>query len=282
MKHISLLCLSVAILNSIIIALDSGQFYQTQLYNKNFSFLYLGFVTSLLIECMIGLLFILAFAASKKVTRNWLLFLGSLILVLSFVSSSARHVLPKVDEVVDIRNKQKLDGVLNAELKRGRNTEKWLREKNQKLNVIVHERNQKRLFNAYVKNMKAQKSTFAPTLTVILIVFLKFLMQITAAIFFALSGHYTKVDMFLSKASGGFDEKVRDENLKEREQPTCSEESEEFDLRSMLKVMQKRANLSNRSIAEALGLKESVISNAMNKTGDIYSFLKREINNSNR
>ncbi len=281
MKYISVMCLLVAIANSIVIALDSGKFYQTQLYGEIFSFLYLGFVTSLLIECMIGLLFVLAFNAKEDPTKKLLLFLGGLILVLSFVSSSARHVLPKIDEVVEIRNKQKLTNALSAELRRGQKTEKWLRQKDQKLNAIMHEKNQKRLFDEYVNNLKTQKSSIGDTVTVILIIFLKLFMQITAVIFFVMSGHYAKLDSFLTEMSEGTDEENMDESLKEIEPPTGLEEDEEIDLKGMLKVMQKRANLSNRSIAEALGLKESVISNAMNKTGDIYSFLKREINNSN-
>jgi hypothetical protein len=273
MKRISLFCLAVAIINSLLIALDSGQFYQTQLYSDSFSYLQLGFVTSLLIECMIGLLFALAFSADKTTTKVSLLFLGSLILILSFVSSSARHILPKVDEIVEINNRQKLAVALNTELMRGQNTENWLRQKNQKLNAIIHERNQKALFDDYVSNLKNQKSSIVPILIVILITALKFLMQITAAIFFALSGHYSSLDMLLKEMSN---EQHRGSVKPTSHIPNSNVREEELDLNAM----KEKANLNNRTIAEALGLKECVVSNALNKSGEIYTFLKSKINNS--
>jgi hypothetical protein len=309
MKRIPIICFSIATANSLLIAIDSGSFYQEQLYNESFSFLYLGFATSVLIEAMIGLLFALAMRTKGMTSKSLLLFLGSLILVLSFVSSSARHVLPKVNEVYEIQNKQEISDVINSELKRGQETQKWLKEKNQKLNTILQERHQQRLFEEFVQNKKIQKSSIVQIIIIVLIVALKFLMQLTAAIFFAMSGHYldspllklreitefqtrnnpetaftgdNKVSWFASKkpVKKKKTNPLTGEKLIEDKDSTNDEITNNYNEDFDLNAMKEKVQFSNRSIAEVLGMKESVVSNAINKSGEIYNYLNNELNGS--
>lgn len=313
MKRIPIICFVVAVVNSLLIAIDSGSFYQEQLYSESFSFLYLGFITSFLIECMIGLLFALAMMIKGMISKTLLIFLGSLILILSFVSSSAHHVLPRVNEIFEIQNKKEISSEIDSELKRGQDTQKWLKEKNQKLNTILQERHQKKLFEEFIQNKKAEKSAIVPIIITVLIVALKFLMQITAAIFFALSGHYSDSPLLKlnklnesgleNKSENTFTQNKKDNQFTTKEpgiktKKTASSSKDntarkkDFTENNTdyhkniegldLKGLKKQTKLTNRSIAQELGLKECVVSNAMNKSGEIFNFLKNELNNSSR
>jgi len=282
MNPLSKICLSIAIINSLLIALDSGQFYQTQLYHDRLSFLFLGFVTSLLIEAMVGLLFALAYQETEPRNKNFLLVLGGSILILSFASSSAKHVIPQIDKVTKFQNRKKLELVLHDELARRKDTENWLRQNNQTLNAIVHERDQKKLFDEYVKNIKEENSSFIPIVIAILIIILKFLMQITAAVFFAMSGHYSSMLSRFSGLTNPLNAQLR-ENTAPEETPREDIVQEETTMQESnpdLTALKKKAKLSNRKIAEALGVKESVVSNVMNKSNEIFNFLHEKINNS--
>jgi hypothetical protein len=54
------ICILIASLSGLILAVDTGTFYNEQLYNKDFSSLQLGYLVAILIEAMIALSFFLS------------------------------------------------------------------------------------------------------------------------------------------------------------------------------------------------------------------------------
>ena len=228
--------LLVAVGNAAVISIDTGAFLQKELYESHFSFLYLGFLTAILIEAMIALTASVASRIEKILAKTFLLALCGVILLLSFSLSSSKYAIPMLESITERENNKNVSRLLESERQRGEKVQDWMKNNRQSLNYLLQERYQKEVFNKSLKNLKAQENEFIPLLLMALVVVLKFLMQGTSACFFYLAGNFRQNEG-LSESARNFVSNPHEESLSSNED--ASEENREYLFENISKQAQE-------------------------------------------
>jgi hypothetical protein len=127
-----------------------------------------------------------------RTSRGLFLCLGYMILLLSFASSSGRHLLPKFEEMKANQKNERLSRILESEIEESKQRQQYFEEKNQLMNSILNNRYRQKLTERLLTTEDQQKSKVIPIYVIVMVIALKFCMQLMSAWLFRLAPSYKK------------------------------------------------------------------------------------------